>query len=71
MPISEITNGGNDIHTNFKLTQTKGNEYIILSDPNFMNGLNVCAGNICEPAVAETHNLDYMNPAEALEFCLN
>ena len=31
---NEITNGGNDIHTNFKLTQTKGNEYIILSDPN-------------------------------------
>ena len=31
---NEITNGGNDIHANFKLTQTKGNEYIILSDPN-------------------------------------
>ena len=56
----------------YVLTLTnKGIKEALSSDPNFMNGLNVCAGNICEPAVAETHNLDYMNPAEALQFCLN
>ena len=56
----------------YVLTLTnKGVKEALLSEPNFMNGLKVWAGNICEPAVAETHNLDYMNPAEALEFCLN
>ena len=43
----------------------------LVSNPNFLNGLNVCAGKICEPSVSETHNLDYMNPTEALFLSLN
>ena len=34
----------------------------LVSNPNFLNGLNVCAGKICEPSVSETHNLDYIYP---------
>ncbi len=43
----------------------------LVSDSNFLNGLNVCGGKICEPAVAEVHDLDYMDPAEALSMSLN
>ena len=35
---------GNNVHTNFKLTQTKGNEYVVLSDPS---------GNILESILIE------------------
>ena len=49
---------------------SEGVKEALVSNPNFLNGLNVHAGKICEPAVAEAHNLDYMDPAEALSLSL-
>ena len=43
----------------------------LVSNPNFLNGLNIHAGKICEPAVAGAHNLDYIDPAGALSLSLN
>jgi alanine dehydrogenase len=50
---------------------SEGVKESLVSNPNFLNGLNIHAGKICEPAVAEAHNLDYMDPAEALSLPLN
>ena len=50
---------------------SEGVKEALVSNPNFLNGLNIHAGKICEPAVAEAHNLDYMDPAEALSLSLN
>ena len=50
---------------------SEGVREALVSNPNFLKGLNVCAGKICEPSVSETHNLDYMDPAEALSLSLN
>ena len=50
---------------------SEGVKESLVSNPNFLNGLNIHAGKICEPAVAEAHNLDYMDPAEALSLSLN
>ena len=50
---------------------SEGVKEALVSNPNFLNGLNIHAGKICEPAVAEAHNLDYMDPAEALSLPLN
>jgi len=50
---------------------SEGVKEALVSNPNFLNGLNVHAGKICEPAVAEAHNLDYMDPAEALSLSLS
>jgi len=49
---------------------SEGVKEALVSNPNFLNGLNIHAGKICEPAVAEAHNLDYMDPAEALSLSL-
>ena len=49
----------------------EGVKEALISNSNFMNGLNICAGKICEPAVAEVHNLDYVDPTEALSLSLN
>ena len=45
---------------------SEGVKEALVSNPNFLNGLNIHAGQICESAVAEAHNLDYMDPTEAL-----
>lgn len=50
---------------------SEGVKESLVSNPNFLNGLNIHAGKICEPAVAEAHNLDYMDPAEALSLPSN
>ncbi len=50
---------------------SEGVKEALVSNPNFLNGLNIHAGQICEPAVAEAHNLDYMDPTEALSLSLN
>lgn len=50
---------------------SEGVREALVSNPNFLRGLNVCAGKICEPSVSETHNLDYMDPSEALFLSLN
>ena len=50
---------------------SEGVKESLVSNPNFLNGLNIHAGKICEPAVAEAHNLDYMDPAEALSLSFN
>ena len=50
---------------------SEGVKEALVSNPNFLNGLNIYAGQICEPSVAETHNLDYMDPTEALSLSLN
>lgn len=50
---------------------SEGVKESLVSNPNFLNGLNIHAGKICEPAVAEAHNLDYMDPAEALSLSLS
>jgi alanine dehydrogenase len=50
---------------------SEGVKEALVSNPNFLNGLNIHAGKICEPAVAEAHNLDYMDPAEALSLSLS
>lgn len=50
---------------------SEGVKDALVSNSNFLKGLNVCAGKICEPAVAEVHNLDYVDPAEALSFSMN
>ena len=50
---------------------SEGVREALVSNPNFLKGLNVCAGKICEPSVSETHNLDYMDPSEALSLSLN
>ena len=49
----------------------EGVKEALVSNPNFLNGLNICAGKICEPSVAEVHNLDYIDPSEALSLSLN
>jgi len=50
---------------------SEGVKEALVSNPNFLNGLNIHAGKICEPAVAEAHNLDYIDPAGALSLSLN
>ena len=45
---------------------SEGVKEALVSNPNFLNGLNIHAGQICESAVAEAHNLDYVDPTEAL-----
>ena len=50
---------------------SEGVKESLVSNPNFLNGLNIHAGKICEPAVAEAHNLDYMDPVEALSLSFN
>ena len=49
----------------------EGVKEALISNSNFMNGLNICAGKICEPTVAEVHKLDYVDPTEALSLSLN
>ena len=36
-------------------------------DPHLLNGLNVCGGKITDQAVAETFDLEYVDPLEALK----
>jgi len=50
---------------------SEGVKEALVSNPNFLNGLNIHAGKICEPAVAEAPNLDYIDPAGALSLSLN
>ena len=50
---------------------SEGVKEALISNSNFLKGLNVCAGKVCEPAVAEVHGLDYINPVEALKLSLN
>ena len=44
----------------------RGVEAALLADPHLLAGLNVCAGRICEPAVAKTFGLEVTDPLEAL-----
>ncbi len=43
-----------------------GTEAALRADAHLMNGLNVCAGQITDRAVAETFDLEYVEPSEAL-----
>ncbi len=44
----------------------KGAEQALADDPHLRNGLNVCAGKITDRAVADTFDLEYVDPMEAL-----
>jgi alanine dehydrogenase len=37
------------------------------ADAHLRNGLNVCAGMVTDRAVADTFELDYVDPLEALD----
>ncbi|MEM9175283.1 MAG: alanine dehydrogenase [Myxococcota bacterium] len=39
----------------------------LLGDPNLLNGLNVCAGHVTEPHVAQALGYDYVEPILALD----
>ncbi len=45
----------------------KGAEAALRDDAHLRNGLNVCAGMVTDAAVAETFDLDYVDPLTALE----
>ena len=44
-----------------------GTDAALRSDEHLLNGLNVCAGAITDLAVAETFDLDHVDPIEALD----
>jgi len=44
----------------------KGVEQALTDDPHLRNGLNVCAGRVTDRAVADTFDLEYVDPLEAL-----
>ncbi|MBC8365765.1 MAG: alanine dehydrogenase [Actinobacteria bacterium] len=44
-----------------------GTDAALRADANLRNGLNVCAGMVTDRAVAETFDLDYVDPLEALD----
>ena len=39
----------------------------LLADPHLMEGLNICAGKLTYPAIAEAQNRDFTPPQEALQ----
>ena len=43
-----------------------GTNAALEADSHLMNGLNVCAGKVTNRAVAETFDLEYVHPREAL-----
>ena len=44
----------------------KGAEQAMTDDPHLRNGLNVCAGRVTNRAVADTFDLEHVDPLEAL-----
>ena len=45
----------------------QGTDAALRGNPHLLNGLNVCAGVITDRAVADTFNLDYVDPLVALD----
>ena len=45
----------------------KGPKQAMEDNPHLLNGLNVAAGQVCEPAVAEAHGLGYVEASQLLE----
>ncbi len=46
---------------------TQGVQRALRADPDLRNGLNVAGGQVTEPAVAQAHGYDYVDPLLALE----